>query len=158
MLIQSASSAATLLEVYGDGGIIVGNPTGGDKGAGSLNMQSCYVNGVACNLPTVSTATSATSVTPNCTYPIVKVTASATGTFTVNAPGTCTPVDGQQLILKVISPSGGTVTYSWNATYVASATLALPTTSNAASKEDYFSFRYDADKSNWVFLADNQGF
>lgn len=103
-------------------------------------------------------ATSATSVTPNCEYAFVKVTASATGTFTVNAPNTCTPVDGQKLELKVISPAGGTVTYAWNATYLASATLALPTTSNASSKEDYFSFQYDADKSGWVFLAANQGF
>lgn len=103
-------------------------------------------------------ATSATSVTPNCEYAFVKVTASATGTLTVNAPGTCTPVDGQRLEMKVISPAGGTITYAWNAAYLASATLALPTTSNAASKEDYFAFQYDSDKSGWVFLADNQGF
>ena len=43
-----SSAAAQLMEVFGDGGITIGSPTGGDKGAGSLNMQSCYINGVAC--------------------------------------------------------------------------------------------------------------
>jgi hypothetical protein len=89
---------------------------------------------------------------------MAKIVASATGTFTINAPGTCTPFDGQKLTLKVTSPAGGTITYSWNAAFLASATLALPTTSNAASKEDYFGFQYDSDKSGWVYLASNQGF
>ncbi len=109
-------------------------------------------------IPQVNSVSTATSVTPNCNYDVVKITASATGTFTVNAPSTCTAVDGQPLILKVTSPAGGTITYSWNASYLASATLALPSTSNGASKEDYFSFRYDSDKSGWVYLATNQGF
>jgi hypothetical protein len=30
------------------GSVVVGHPTGGNQGAGSVNMQSCYVNGVAC--------------------------------------------------------------------------------------------------------------
>ena len=33
---------------YATGGVNIGAPTGGDKGAGSLNMVSCYVNNVAC--------------------------------------------------------------------------------------------------------------
>jgi hypothetical protein len=123
--------------------------------AGSLATTVNAIKGIAV---AVATASSSTSVTPNCTNAFTKVTASATGTFTINAPGTCTPFDGQKLELKIISPSGGTITYSWNSAYLASATLALPTTSNAASKEDYFEFQYDADKSGWVFLADNQGF
>ena len=32
----------------GGAGITLGSPTGGAEGAGSLNMQACYVNGVAC--------------------------------------------------------------------------------------------------------------
>lgn len=31
------------------GGITVGSPTGGNQGTGSINMQSCFVNGVACS-------------------------------------------------------------------------------------------------------------
>jgi hypothetical protein len=29
-------------------GFVVGNPSGGDKGAGAINMQGCYISGVAC--------------------------------------------------------------------------------------------------------------
>lgn len=85
-------------------------------------------------------------------------TSNTSGQFTLNAPGTCTPTDGQQLEIKVISPSGGIVTYSWNAAYVASGQLALPLTSYAAGKEDYFIAQYDADKSAWAYLSMNQGF
>jgi hypothetical protein len=148
-------ASSELTEFSGSTSITNGNLSGDVTTSGTLAATVVAIKGIAV---AVATATSATSVTPNCTNAFTKVTASATGTFTINAPGTCTPFDGQKLELKIISPSGGTVTYSWNAAYLASATLALPTTSNAASKEDYFSFQYDADKSGWVFLADNQGF
>jgi hypothetical protein len=111
------------------------------------------------NLPIgVNAATSATSVTPNCTYDVVTVTASTTGTFTVNAPGTCTPANGQRLRVEVLSPAGGTVTYSFNSAFKASASLALPTTSNAASKEDDFEFEYSSRLTGWKLMAYNQGF
>jgi len=32
------------------GGVVVGNPTGGNKGAGALNAQTIYINGVQVNL------------------------------------------------------------------------------------------------------------
>jgi hypothetical protein len=31
------------------GGTVVGSPTGGNQGAGTINMQGCFVNGVACS-------------------------------------------------------------------------------------------------------------
>src|SRR5215468_5061364 len=34
---------------YGIGGVIVGTPTGGQKGPGTLNAQNIYVNGVSIN-------------------------------------------------------------------------------------------------------------
>jgi len=158
----STSGATVPTTLNANGGYIginSGSTFTGDALEAYINGAFSFDLNIFGNLITSpNAATSATSVTPNCNYSFVKVTASATGTFTVNAPGTCTPKDGQKLELKVISPSGGTITYAWNATYLASATLALPTTSNAASKEDYFQFQYDADKSGWVFLADNQGF
>lgn len=123
--------------------------------AGSLAMTVGKVNGVTQG---VNTATSATSVTPNCTYSQVKVTASGSGTFTINAPGTCTPADGQVLTLEIITPSAGTLTYSWNGTYHASTTLALPTASLAASTRDFFKFIYESDNTRWDFLAYNQEF
>jgi hypothetical protein len=148
-------ASGELAEFSGSTSITNGNLSGDVTTSGTLAATVVAIKGIAV---AVATASSSTSVTPNCTNAFTKVTASATGTFTINAPGTCTPFDGQKLELKIISPSGGTITYSWNAAYIASATLALPTTSNAASKEDYFAFQYDADKSGWVFLADNQGF
>lgn len=46
---QARSQAGTtFLLVRGDGGVLVGNPTGGDKGLGSVNMTGCFVNGAAC--------------------------------------------------------------------------------------------------------------
>jgi hypothetical protein len=35
---------------YASGGVVVGNPTGGDKGIGALNAQTLYINGVLTNL------------------------------------------------------------------------------------------------------------
>jgi hypothetical protein len=108
--------------------------------------------------PATDALASATSETPDCSFQRITETASATGTFTINAPTDCTPQAGQRLLLEIISPSGGTITYSWNAAYVASATVALPTTSNAASKEDDFIFYWSAAKSAWKIEATNQGF
>lgn len=106
----------------------------------------------------VVTASSATSVTPNCSYRLVDVTASTSGAFTVNAPTGCTPIDGQILEVDILSAAGGTATYTFNAAFVASATVALPTTSNAASKEDDFVFHWSARLSKWKMMAVNQGF
>lgn len=106
----------------------------------------------------VEVLASGTSATPDCDYGLVKVTASATGAFTINAPAICGPLDGQRMELKITSPSGGTLIYSWNAAYLASSSLSLPATSKAASTEDYLQFQYDADRSKWVLLWVNQGF
>lgn len=46
--IINAAASTTFFTVNGDGGIQAGAPTGGDKGLGSINMQSCFVNNVAC--------------------------------------------------------------------------------------------------------------
>ncbi len=106
----------------------------------------------------VLSVSTATSITPNCTYRENKITASATGTFTLNNPGTCTPYDGQVLRVRVTSPAGGTVTYAEGTGYEASATLAFPATSNAASKTDEFAFEWSSDASKWLLMAYNLGF
>lgn len=42
------SSGSTLMSLFGDGGLTLGSPTGGDKGAGSINVSgNLYINGVA---------------------------------------------------------------------------------------------------------------
>jgi hypothetical protein len=98
-------------------------------------------------LDTGATGTTATPPTTN-----------TTGLFTINTPGTCTPVDGQQLEIKIISPAGGLLQYSWGSGYQASGQLAFPTTSYAAGDEDFFTVQYDADLSRWDLMATNQGF
>ena len=98
-------------------------------------------------LDTGATGTTATPPTTN-----------TTGLFAINTPGTCTPVDGQQLEIKIISPAGGLLQYSWGSGYQASGQLAFPTTSYAAGDEDFFTVQYDADLTKWDLMATNQGF
>jgi hypothetical protein len=47
LLVANQTGATSYFAVYGDGGINVGSPTGGDKGVGTLNAAGLYVNGVA---------------------------------------------------------------------------------------------------------------
>lgn len=44
-----SQTPATVMQLYHDAGVVVGAPTGGDQGAGTINMQGCFVNGVACS-------------------------------------------------------------------------------------------------------------
>ena len=43
----NAAGSADYLLLYGDGGVVVGSPTGGDKGLGTVNATALYVNGAA---------------------------------------------------------------------------------------------------------------
>ena len=52
LLIQDRTGSTNFLAVYGDGGVVIGTPTGGNKGAGTLNIQgTLYVNGTAVTVP-----------------------------------------------------------------------------------------------------------
>jgi hypothetical protein len=42
---NSTSSGANLMLIYGDGGVVLGAPTGSDQGLGSLNAVTAYLNG-----------------------------------------------------------------------------------------------------------------
>jgi hypothetical protein len=123
--------------------------------AGSLATTVGKVNGV---IQGVTTLSSGTSATPNCTYYINKVTISTGTAFTVNAPGTCTPYDGQELKIEITASASGAPTYTWNGAFVASTTVPLPTAGLAASKEDIFKFEYSTSRTAWKLLAYNQEF
>lgn len=43
----NAANSIQYGEIYGDGGMTLGSPTGGDKGVGTLNATALYVNGAA---------------------------------------------------------------------------------------------------------------
>jgi hypothetical protein len=63
--VLNTSAAAALFRVFGDGGVVVGNPTGGDQGAGTINVASgYYINNVP--LP-VNTSGSFTGTLTGCT-------------------------------------------------------------------------------------------
>jgi hypothetical protein len=45
LVVQNQAASANFMRIFGDGGVVLGAPTGGDAGAGSLNALSLYVNG-----------------------------------------------------------------------------------------------------------------
>lgn len=45
--IYNASGTAFLFRIFGDGGVVIGSPTGGNIGPGTINCGGIYVNGVA---------------------------------------------------------------------------------------------------------------
>jgi hypothetical protein len=44
--VTNQNGTANLLEIFGDGGIVIGAATSGDEGLGSINAQSYYLNGL----------------------------------------------------------------------------------------------------------------
>jgi hypothetical protein len=43
--IQNYNATINFFTIYGDGGVVVGSPTGGDQGAGTINTPGLYING-----------------------------------------------------------------------------------------------------------------
>lgn len=109
--------------------------------------------------PTVRTVviTDGTSITLNCDTTDIATQANtqATGTLTINAP-TGTPINGQKIMLRLTSNNAQT--FSWNAAFVGSTDLPLPTVSSGAGKEDYLGFIYDNTAIKWHLIAKNFGF
>jgi hypothetical protein len=79
----------------------------------------------------------------------------ATGVLTVNAP-TGTLVSGQKIILRVASTN--IQTFSWNAIFMGSDDLPLPTATSGSGKYDYYGFLYSATASRWMLIAKIGGF
>lgn len=51
-LLVSMGSGTPILKCFGDGSVVIGNPSGGPKGVGTLNVQnSIWVNGTAVTVP-----------------------------------------------------------------------------------------------------------
>jgi hypothetical protein len=96
------------------------------------------------------TATSNT-YTPNDATTDLAIISSPTANFTVANPNG-TPIDGQQLILRITSGSTA-YTPTWGAGYLSSGVATLPTTTLPASKTVTLGFTYDASRSDWVLLS-----
>ena len=107
--------------------------------------------------PRVVAITDAASVTINgdTTDIATQVNTQAVGTLTINAV-TGTLSNGQKIIFRLQSTN--VQTFSWNAIFVGSTDLVLPTVSSGASKYDYVGFMYNTTASKWQLLAKNFGF
>lgn len=121
------------------------------------NATGTYWSTLQTIQPRVVTTASATSITINAdTTDIAYMNnTQVAGTFTINAP-TGTLVNGQKLMFKLISTN--VQTFSWNAIFVGSTDVSLPTASTGSSKADYVGFIYDSVASKWQLLAKNFGF
>jgi len=84
-----------------------------------------------------------------------QINTQAAGTLTVNAP-TGTLKNGDKLLLRVKSTN--IQTFSWNAIFIGSTDLPLPTTTTGSSKTDYIGFMYNSNTSKWELIATNFGF
>jgi hypothetical protein len=99
--------------------------------------------------PRVTSAASASSLTPDVSAADVYAYTALAANLTINAP-TGTPVDGDKLIFRLLD-NGTTRTLTWNATYtVIGVTLPTATT---ASKTTYVGCIYNAGSTRWDVIA-----
>lgn len=99
--------------------------------------------------PRVSSAASASSLTPDISsFDQYAYTALAAG-LTINAP-TGTPVDGNKLMFRILD-NGTSRSLTWNATYTAIG-VTLPT-STTANKTVYIGCVYNANNTRWDVIA-----
>jgi hypothetical protein len=69
---------------------VIGSPTGGNKGTGSLNMQSCYINNVPCATGT-SILTSIGLSVPSI-FSVSPSTLTSNGSFAISYSGAALPI------------------------------------------------------------------
>ena len=107
--------------------------------------------------PRIVTIADAASITMNAdtTDMAIQTNTQAVGTLTINAP-TGTLYQGQKIMLRLQSTN--VQTFSWNAVFVGSTDLSLPTTSSGTSKYDYVGFIYNSTATKWQIIAKNFGF
>jgi hypothetical protein len=99
----------------------------------------------------------ATSITVNADTTDIATQANtqAVGTLTINAP-TGTPINGQKFIVRLTSTN--IQTFSFNAIFVGSVDLTLPTVSSGGGLTDYLGWIYNSTTSKWHMIAKVFGF
>ena len=127
----------------------------GNFTAGNITTGTLYTTGTV--VPRVVSITNGTSVTMNgdTTDMATQTNTQVAGTLTINAVSG-TIVDGQKIVFRLQSTN--VQTFSWNAVFVGSSDLPLPTASSGSSKYDYMGFVYNSTASKWQILAKNFGF
>ena len=99
--------------------------------------------------PRVTSATSASSLTPDISASDVYAYTALAAGLTINAP-TGTPVDGDKLMFRLLDNGTGQ-TLTWNATYTVIG-VTLPTTTTA-NKTTYVGAIYNANNTRWDVIA-----
>lgn len=125
------------------GGVTVGSPTGGNQGAGTINMQGCFVNGVACSTGGASGAN------PTGTVGLTAVNGSA---------GTYMRSDAAPPLSQAISPiwTGMHMFNGANTTSVATSGVNLGQTTNRAIIT-MIDTNGAADSKMWQLLTGSSG-
>jgi hypothetical protein len=63
LIVQNQAANTNYFRVYGDGGVVVGAPTGGDQGVGTVNATGYYLNGAALPVALAQTVVNQTGTT-----------------------------------------------------------------------------------------------
>lgn len=120
----------------------------------SLFAQSASATGAVVRRVVAVANSSTITINADTTDLATQTNTQAAGTLTIAAP-TGSPVDGQQIMLRLTSTNAQT--FSWNAIFAGSTDQALPTVSTAG-KTDYVGFVYNTASSKWHLIAKNFGF
>lgn len=112
-------------------------------GTGTATLQNKRID------PRVSSAASASSLTPDVSAADMYAYTALAANLTINAP-TGTPVDGDKLVLRILD-NGTSRTLTWNATYTAIG-VTLPT-STTINKMTYVGCIYNAANTRWDVIA-----
>jgi hypothetical protein len=147
---NNASSTITISGAFGttltvSGTTSVTLPTSGTLStlAGTETLTNKRID------PRVTSAASASSLTPSIATADVYAYTALAANLTINAP-TGTPVDGDKLIFRILD-NGTARTLTWNATYTVIG-VTLPTTTTA-NKTVYVGCIYNANNTRWDVIA-----
>lgn len=91
------------------GGVVVGAPTLGGEGTGTINAQAIYVNGAAVGTGTGNVSTTGSPTTNGISYFTAGTTITSTGNATVSSGGLVTAGGGVTVSGSVFSVSGSTI-------------------------------------------------
>ena len=150
------ANTAAYLNTY-NGNVRAGNVTATLYG-NTVGTTATYSGSITAGVvPRTSTIADGTSLSFNIDTAdlFIHTNTQATGTLTVNAP-TGTPLNGQKFIIRITTTS--VQTFSWNAIYVGSTDLTLPSASTGSGKYDYMGFIYNSTAAKWHFIAKTFGY
>ena len=151
-----AGNGSQLTGMYGNANVATYLPTySGNLSPGNISSVAGTITGVV--IPKANTVTDGTSISINTDLAdlFIQTNTQTAGTLTINAPSG-TPVNGQKFMIRLSSTA--IQTFSWNAIYVGSTDLPLPTASSGSGKYDYLGFIYNSTATKWQLLAKTFGF